>query len=130
MKIIISTHQGNLYNEEVDYVVVHSVKDGEYACMEDHVPVISVIDEGYVKLVRGNDSLYCVVLSGVFELHDNVATVLCQEAHVGKSAESAKAHLDKVRKERLEQNKKENVDFTQKEKELKENIRKSGAGSL
>ena len=31
MKIIVSTHQGVLYNEEIDYVVVHSDTDGEYA---------------------------------------------------------------------------------------------------
>ncbi|MBO5542607.1 MAG: hypothetical protein J5936_04140 [Acholeplasmatales bacterium] len=130
MQIIISTHQGNLYNDKVDYLVVHSVKDGEYACMENHVPVISVIDEGYVKLVRDKDEFYVVIVSGVFQFHDNVGTVLCQEAHIGRTVESAKKHLDMIRKERLEQNKKDTVDFTQKEKELREHIRNSGAGSL
>ena len=46
MEIVVSTHNGNLYNEEVDYVVVHSTSDGEYAVMADHVPVVSVMDEG------------------------------------------------------------------------------------
>ena len=46
MRIIVSTHQGNLYNEEVDYVVVHSATYGEYAIMSDHIPVISVMEEG------------------------------------------------------------------------------------
>lgn len=130
MQIIISTHQGNLYNDTIDYVVVHNSTDGEFACLENHVPIISILDEGYVKLVRGEDVLYVVICYGIFELHDNVATILCQEAHIGKTAESAKEHLDTLRKERINQNKQETVDFTQKEKELRDNISKSGAGSL
>ena len=49
---------------------------------------------------------------------------------IGRTYESAKEHLLAARKERIEKNKKESVDFTQKEKELRENIKKSGAGSL
>ncbi len=130
MRIVVSTHQGNLYNEEVDYVVVHSDSDGEYAVMQDHVPVISVMDSGYIKLVKGNDEFYVVVVSGIFEYHDNFATILVQEAHIGRSAESAKTHLESIRKERLEKNRQESSDFTQKEKELRENLKKAQAGHL
>ncbi len=130
MRIVVSTHQGNLYNEEVDYVVVHSDSDGEYAVMKDHVPVISVMDSGYIKLVRGNEEFYVVVVSGIFEYHDDFATILVQEAHIGRSAESAKVHLEEIRKERLEKNRQETSDFTQKEQELRENLKKAKAGSL
>ena len=130
MRIVVSTHQGNLYDEEVDYVVVHSDSDGEYAVMNDHVPVISVMESGYVKLVKGNEEFYVVLVSGIFEYHDNFATVLVQEAHIGRSAESAKEHLNIIRKERLEKNRQESSDFTQKEKELRENLKKTRAGSL
>ena len=130
MRIIVSTHQGNLYNEEVDYVVVHSATDGEYAIMSDHIPVISVMEEGYIKFVRGNEEYYVVLVSGILEFHDNTVVVLVQEAHIGQNKDSAKAHLEEIRKERMELNKKEAIDFTQKEKELHENIKKAGAGSL
>ncbi len=130
MRIVVSTHQGNLYNEEVDYVVVHSDSDGEYAVMKDHVPVISVMDSGYIKLVKDKEELYVVVVSGIFEYHDDFATILVQEAHIGRSAESAKTHLEEIRKERLEKNRQESSDFTQKEQELRENLKKAKAGSL
>lgn len=130
MRIIVSTHQGNLYNEEVDYVVVHSNSDGEFGIMQNHVPVVAVMDEGYVKLVKGNDEFYVVLVSGILEYHDNEVSVLVQEAHIGQDAQSAKAHLEAIRKERLERNRKEVVDFTQKEKELREHLRKANAGSL
>ena len=130
MRIIVSTHQGNLYNEEVDYVVVHSASDGEFGIMQNHIPVVAVMDEGYVKIVRGNDQYYIVLVSGILEYHDNVVTVLVQEAHIGIDAQSAKSHLEEIRKERTEKNRQESVDFTQKEKELRENLKKAGAGSL
>lgn len=130
MKIVVSTHQGNLYNEEVDYIVVHGNSDGEFAIMQNHIPVVAVIDEGYIKLVRGNDEYYVVLINGILEYHDNEATVLVQEAHIGNDAKSARDHLDAIRKEQLERNRKEVVDFTQKEKELRDHLRKAGAGHL
>lgn len=130
MRIVVSTHQGVLYNEEVDYVVVHSDTDGEYAVLKDHVPVVSVMDTGYVKLVKGKDEFYVVIQSGIFEFNDNEAVVLVQEAIIGRTLEAAKENLSNIRKERLEKNRQESTDFTQMEKELRENIKKSGAGQL
>ena len=130
MKIIVSTHQGTLYNDTVDYVVVHSTKDGEYGIMENHVPVVSIIEEGYVKLVRDKNEFYVVIFSGILEFHNNVVTVLVQEAHIGEDVASAKKYLLEARAERLEKNRQDSTDFTQKEKELRESIAKSKAGHL
>ncbi len=129
MKLIISTHQGVLYNEEVIYIVVHN-QDGEFAVMNDHIPVIAVIDNGFIKLVKENESYYVAVTNGILEFHDNVASVLSQEAQIGNDKEEAKSQLEGFRKERLEKNRKEEVDFTQKEKELREHLRTSKAGQL
>ncbi len=129
MKIVVSTHQGNLYNEEVDYVVIKN-NDGEFAILKNHIPVVAVINEGYVKLVKGNEEYYVVIISGILEFHDDNVNVLAQEAHIGYNRESAKNHLDEFRKERLDKNRKEQVDLTQKEKELREHLRNSKAGQL
>jgi len=130
MKIVVSTHQGVLYNEVIDYVVVHDQDDGEYAIMENHIPVVSVMEEGYLKLVRGNDELYVIIISGILEFHDNFCTVTVQEAQAGRTLESTKIHLAEVRKERLEKNRKESTDFTEKEQELREHIKRAKAGKL
>lgn len=129
MKLIVSTHQGVLYNEEVDYIVVHN-QDGEFAIMNDHIPVIAVIDSGFIKLIKQEEAYFIAVTNGILEFHDNVASVLSQEAQIGNNKEDAKAHLEGFRKERLEKNRKEEVDFTQKEKELREHLRASKAGQL
>lgn len=129
MKLIVSTHQGILYNEEVDYVVVHNA-DGEFAILKEHIPVIAVMDEGYVKMVKATEEFYIVITNGILEFYDNVASVLAQEAHLGKDKEEAKQQLVEFRKQRLDENRKEQVDFTQKEKELREHLRNSKAGQL
>ena len=129
MKLIVSTHQGVLYDAEVDYVVVHN-SDGEFAILKEHVPVIAVLDVGYIKLVQNTEEHYVAITNGILEFHDNIASVLAQEAHMGKSKEEAKTQLEDFRKELLNQNRKEQVDFTQKEKELREHLRNSKAGQL
>ncbi len=130
MKVVVSTHQGVVYDEDVDYFVIHDQEDGEYGVFLNHVPVVSVIEEGYIKLVKGEQSVYISLISGIVEFHDNVATVLVQEAHAGSTVEAAKKNLVAVRNERLEMNRKESSDFTKLEKELSENIKKTGAGRL
>lgn len=129
MRIVVSTHQGNLYNEEVEYVVIRN-EDGEFAIMNDHIPVVAVINEGYVKMVRDSSEFFVVIVSGIAEFHDNVISVLAQEAHIGRDKESAKEHLLQIRNERLEKNRQEQVDFTKKEKELREHLRTTKAGNL
>lgn len=129
MKIAISTHQGTLYNDIVDYIVVKN-QDGEFAIMEDHVSIVSVIEEGYVKLVLGNNQAFVALFNGFLEFHKNQVMVLAQEAHIGNTAESAKNHIEALRNQRLESNRKETADFTQMERELRENLRNAKAGSL
>ena len=130
MKISVVTPQGNLYNEEVDYVVISSKANGEFAIMTDHIPIISTIDEGYVKMVRGSDELYTVILNGVIEHNENVINVIAQEAHVGMNKDSAMSHLNDVRKARIEENKRRQTDFALAERELKKNVKEAKGGKL
>jgi len=130
MKISVVTPQGEQYKEEVDYVVVTSKMNGEFAIMKNHIPIISTIDTGYVKIVRDEKELYTVVLNGVVEFQNNICNVTAQEAHVGMNKVSAMDHLNTVRKERIEENKRRNVDFLLAEKELKKGIKESKAGNL
>ena len=130
MRVVVATHQGYQFNDEVDYVLVHDSVAGEFTIMKNHIPVVSVMDEGYLKVVRGEDTFYVVVVSGILQFQDNYCSVLVQEAHLGRTPESAKEHLIAVRKDRLEKNRKESADFSKKEKDLAKNIKKSRAGRL
>lgn len=130
MKITVTTPRGELYNEEVEYVVITSKMNGEFAIMKGHIPIISTIDTGYVKIVKEDTELFTVVINGVVEHQNDVVSVIAQEAHVGMNKESAMDHLNEVRKERLEENKRRNVDFAKAERELKKSVKDAKAGKL
>lgn len=130
MKISIVTPKGELLNKEVDYVVITSKMNGEFAIMKDHIPIISSIDTGYVKLVSGDEKLFAVIINGVVEHQNNEVTVISQEAELGLNEENAMNHLEAIRAERLAENKRRNVDFAKAERELKKNVKDAKAGNL
>lgn len=129
MKFIVSTHQGKLYDEELDHIVVH-LTDNEFAILKDHIPLVCVIPYGYIKMVLGTETLFLALTNGVLEFKNNIATIIAQEAHVGMSEESARDHLNSVRKERLELNRKSEGDFTKQEFDLLDNMKKAKAGNI
>ena len=112
MKIIIVTPQGKMLDEQVDYVLVSSKSNGQFVIRPRHIPIISTIDEGYVKMVKDANQLFTVILNGVVEFSDDTVNVIAQEAHIGQSEDSAMAHLMSVRKERLEENRVRQTDFS------------------
>ena len=129
IKLVVRTHQGKLFDEICDHIVVKE-RDGEFAIFPNHVSVITSFEEGFIKFVSNEHTLYLAVCSAVVEFSNNVATVLAQEAHVGETMESAKLFLEEVRKERLEKNRETEAELAAGEKDLLDNIKKAKAGNL
>lgn len=123
------TQQGITYQDECKYVLVKN-KDGELAILQDHIPIFVYVSEGYVKFVGQDTENFLVVEQGVVEFKDNKLTILALEAQIGKTYEKAKNAFDQAKAEKLQLTKKENVDFSKQERELKENISKGRAGQL
>ena len=130
MKISVVTPHGELYNENVDYVVITSEMNGEFAIMKDHIPIISSFDIGYVKMVTGETEVFTVVINGIVEHQNNIVNVIAQEAQIGMDKVDAMKELDSIRKQRIEENKRRSVDFFQAEQELKKSIKKAKAGNM
>lgn len=129
IKLVVSTHQGKLFDEVCDYVLVKS-KAGEFGILPNHVSLITSFEDGFIKFTRQNDELFLCLISAVIEFKDNVMTVLAQEAHVGRDMKSAADYLEEIRKERLEKNRVIEADLQTGERELLENIKKAKAGNL
>ena len=127
MKLTVITPDGVLYNDDVDYIVVNSKNNGDFAVMKNHAPIISTIDAGYVKMVREGKPIFTVIVHGVLEHEDNQITVIAQEAHVGLDKADAMDHLNQVRHERLEENRRRTMDFLKAERELKKAVKEAQA---
>ncbi len=129
IKVTVSTHQGKLYDEMCDHITIKN-QNGEFAILKDHIPVCTVVTEGYVKLVRGEEEFYLSLINGLVEFNNNICNVVSQEAHIGQNYDSAMEHLNSVRNARLEENRKINADYTHSEKQIRDNLKQTKAGSL
>ena len=129
MEIIFSTHQGVIYQEVIDYFVVNK-EDGEFAILNNHIPTISVINEGYIKIICNDTNLYIAVTNALLEFHTNKAVILSQECHVGRSKESALQQLKLIREERLNANRTKEALYTKNENMLYNELKKAKAGHL
>ena len=129
MRFKVLTQQGKTYQDEIEYVIVKN-QEGELAILKDHIPIILHVLDGYLKFVQDKNKTFLVVEQAVVEFKDNLLTVLALEAQIGQTLEKAREAFDNMKKEKLELTKKENIDFSKQERELKENIMKSKAGQL
>ena len=121
IKVNVVTPDGQLLTEDVESIVVRN-DDGEQGILKDHIPVVIAIDSGFVRLRRGEDLVYVTVLGGFLEFSNNVATVIAQEADVGRDYENALKHLKECRKHRLEENRHRMIDFTKAVRDLREQV--------
>lgn len=130
LHIQIITPNGELYNETVNAVVVASDTAGDYGILPNHLPIVSTIHQGYIKLEQNQLVYFVVIIDGIVEHHNNHITVIAQDAFIGQSKEEAFQNLKELREERLEQNKRRNTELALAEQELKRQIKQTGAGSL
>ncbi len=129
MKFIVLTQVGKTYTDEVDYVILRN-EDGEMGILNNHIPIIVQMREGFIKFVQGKNESFLVVEQGVIEFKDNELTILALEAQMGQTLDKAKTAFNLMKKEKMEFAKKENIDFSKQERELRENIMKSKAGQV
>ncbi len=130
MEISIITPEGVLYHEEVTSVVISSANNGEYGMLPGHLPIVSTIDTGYVKMTYQNLVYYVVIVNGLVQQVHDVITVIAQDAYIGDSKESAFHNLEAIRRSRIEENKKRNIELALAENELKKQIKQTGAGNF
>lgn len=130
MKISVVTPEGELYNETVTAVIVSSDNNGDYELLPGHLPIVSTIHTGFVRLFQNDLSFYVVVVNGIVEQHKDEITVIAQDAYIGATREEAADNLMRLRRDRLEENKTRNVELALAEQELRKQIKMTGAGNL
>jgi F-type H+-transporting ATPase subunit epsilon len=114
----------------VNSIIVSSSNNGDYEILPNHIPIVSTIDTGYIKMSQGDLVFFVVIINGIVEFHNNQIRVIAQDAHIGKSKDQAMENLQDIRKSRIEDNKKRNIELAKAEKELQKQIKMTGAGKL
>ncbi|WP_025725377.1 hypothetical protein [Acholeplasma granularum] len=129
MKIEVIGQQGTKYKENIDYAVVLK-KSGEFAILDKHIQTITTLNNEFIKLVSGELIFYLYVQSGAVVYKDRMLKVYALNAALDKTMEKAKELVMRIEKEISEKIKKQNIDYSKLEKDLREQISNARAGHI
>jgi F-type H+-transporting ATPase subunit epsilon len=129
MTFHVTSLHGNRYQDEFDMAIIKSVS-GEYAILDNHLPIMDHIPLGIVELRLQGVSQYVYVIDATIAFQNHILEVTCSDAQIGKSVEQAKKVLEDNKHARMQLAKAENIDFSKLEKDLYEFIKQAKSGSV
>ena len=84
------THDRIVFDEDVNEIYTRGV-DGEFGVLENHVPLMTALDVGVTKVVKGDDTHFFTTMGGIFQFKDNNAILLTDTAETGADIDVARA---------------------------------------
>lgn len=106
----IVTPEAKVYSDTVDNVVVPTV-EGEIGVLPGHLPLLSQVADGELRVTKGNDLETLVIGDGFVEIQGDKVSVLAEHAieenqidedAVEKAMQRAQAALDEAKKDNLD----------------------------
>ena len=108
-KLDIVTPERQIWSDDVDFVTIPTIQ-GEITVLANHVPVVSIIEPGELKIRKENENIFMAVTGGFFQVTGKKVTILADAAERAEEidierAERAREHA----KQLLEEKKQEKV---------------------
>ena len=120
--VSIVTPDGPVYENDVEMVSTRSIT-GDIGILPGHVPLITPLAIGAVRLKKGKETDYVAVRGGFLEVQPHKVTILAQAAERAEDIDVDRAVRAKQRAEqRLRQQKQANIDFKRAEASLRRAI--------
>ena len=98
MQLKIITHERIVYDGEAEELVIQT-PSGQMGILKDHIPLTTVLDVGVTKAKIGDKEKFFATMGGVFQLKDNVATILTDVCEDGCDIDVTRANAAKSRAE-------------------------------
>ena len=118
----IVTGERRVYAGEVAEVVAPAA-NGQVAIRPRHVPFLSALEPGEVRLVRpGQDDLILAIGGGFMEVRDDKVVILADSAERADEIDLERALRARQQAEKLLQQKVNNVDFAKVEAALRRSL--------
>ena len=132
MNIKVYTPNGIGYEEkDCTYILVFDKYVGAFGMLNEHLPVISTINRGYIVITKADKEIDFLAISGAILRNKNdEVSVTCESIVLGKTKEEALSSFEELINKRREQNRERNIELALAENELKKEIKKSGAGHI
>ena len=117
MTIRVVTPDKLVFDGEAERVFARGI-DGDFAVLYNHIPVMTPIGVGELRIEMNGESSYVAIDSGIFEISNNHINVLSNDAMMAEDIDVARAKMELERKERQKQNAKSREDLIKSEMEL------------
>ncbi|GGB12392.1 F0F1 ATP synthase subunit epsilon [Macrococcus hajekii] len=115
----IVTPNGSVYSTDQAELIVLQTEGGEMGIMAGHIPTVAPLKIGAVRATVNNKVNYIAVTEGFAEIRSTGVTVLVQTAEVSDAINIDRAQKSLRRaQERLEDDKREGVDYHRAERAL------------
>lgn len=121
LTVDILTPQSKIYEGEADEVIVSTV-NGQIGILPNHVPLLTQILPGELRVKNGNKTQLIAILGGYVEVNKNHVNVLGDYAVRAEDIELAKAEQAKTKAEKAMQEKVSQEDLATLRGELVKSI--------
>lgn len=119
LKVDIVTAERLVYSDEgVDEIIMPGV-EGELGVLSLHAPLLTMIQPGVMRIVKGNDEVEIAITGGFIEVRDNRVTILADAAERAEEIDVARAEEARQRAQRLLEERKAEVDLAGAEASLR-----------
>ncbi|CAM3606886.1 F0F1 ATP synthase subunit epsilon [Bacillus sp. ISL-47] len=122
IKVSVVTPDGPVYESDVEMVSTKA-QSGELGILPGHIPMVAPLQIGAVRLKNGGKTDFVAVSGGFLEVRPEQVTILAQSAEQADEIDVERAVRAKQRaEERLNEQKRENIDFRRAELALRRAI--------
>jgi F-type H+-transporting ATPase subunit epsilon len=118
LKVEIVTAEQVVYSEEdVDRLIVPGV-EGELGVLTLHAPLLTMIQPGVLRIVKGDDVVEMAITGGFIEVRDNRITILADAAERSEEIDEVRAEEARRQAQRRLEERETEVDLAQMQAEL------------
>ncbi len=118
LTVEIVTAEQLVYSEEdVDRLIVPGV-EGELGVLTLHAPLLTMIQPGVLRIVKGDDEVEMAITGGFIEVRDNRITILADAAERSEEIDEVRAEEARRQAQRRLEERETEVDLAQMQAEL------------
>lgn len=100
----VTTPEGIVFSDEVDEVVLPTA-NGEIGILPHHIPLVSLLVPGELRIKKGGETTYLAVSGGFIEVQPNVVVVLADTAERADDIDEQRAEEARKRAQELAEQK-------------------------
>ena len=110
MTIRVVTPDKLVFDGEAERVFARGI-DGDFAVLHNHIPMMTPLGVGELRIDMNGESSYIAIDSGIFEVSNNHINILSNDAMMAEDIDVARTKMELERNERQKQNAKTREDL-------------------